>query len=203
MAKAMFEEILRKVIFEVELLVLVLAFSLSVSSLLIANASIALSAERYGSALFVVIICEFAFALIWLLFSVKMCIELYGLRKRHFRIVALRKLGKLEEEQKRSVATEMVRDIVAFYRTNYTKVMAVLAIAIGVGFLTVGTVAYLLLYGTISFWEAVFRWALSSLMLLVAAALYIYVHRSWGRKLLRIKDNEKKLSEMLGGLLEA
>ena len=202
MAKAMFEEISRKVIFEVELLVLVTVLSLSASLLLIVDASIALIVENGDLVLVIARICEFAFAMIWLLFSVKMSIELYGLRKRHFRIVALSKLGKLEEKQKRSVAAELVRDMVAFYRANYTKVMAVLALAIGVGFLIVGTVTYLMFNGLISFWAAVFRWTLSSLMLLVASALYVHVHRSWGRKLLRIKDAEKKFSEMLGGSIE-
>ena len=205
MVKVMFEEISRKAIFEVTLLALVAMFSLSVCSLLIADASIALSVERYGLALVAIRICELALGMMWLFFSVKMILEIHELRKKHVRIFTLPKLEKLQnlEEQKRSVATEVAMDMMAFYRTNYTKAKAILAIAIAVGLLIIVTVTCLMLYGLMSFWVAIFRWALSSLMLLVASALYVYVHRSWGRKLLRAKDAEKKLSEMLGGPIEA
>jgi len=91
----------------------------------------------------------------------------------------------------------------AFYRGYYTRVVAVLTPAIAVGFSIFAAVAYMFLYGYMPFWEAIFRWMLSSVMLLGASAFYVYVHRNWGRKLLKVKDSEKKLSEILGGPIEA
>ena len=200
----MFDNVLKKVRFEMELLVVVVIFSLSLSSLLIADAAVGfvLRAEQYGLALIAFRICEFTFALIWLFYSINMTLEINKFRRKYFRTFFLRKLKRLEEEQKKSAAIELVRDIVAFYRGYYTRVMAVLALAIAVGSSIFAAVAYLFLYGYMSFWEAIFRWMLSSVMLLSASAFYIYVHRSWGRKLLRVKDSEKKLSEILGGPIE-
>jgi len=199
----MFEKILRKVIFEVELLVLVMMFSLVLSSHLIVDASIGLSVERYSLALAAIRVCELIFALTWLSLCIKISVDIYRLRRKHFRISFLLKQKRLEEEQKKSEASELVMDMVAFYRGYYTKVIAILALAIAVSFLIFVATTYLLLNGCMSFWEAVFRWMLSSLMVLVASAVYVYVHRSWGKKLLKVKDAEKKLSEMLGGPIEA
>jgi len=199
----MFDKILRRVIFEVELLVLVMVFSLVLSLHLIVDASIALSVERYGLALTAARVCELTFALMWSFLSIKIIVETYRLRRKRFRISSLLKLNRLEDEQKKSEVTELVRDIIAFYRGYYTKVIAILTLAFVVSFLIFAAVAYLLLTGYMTFWEAVFRWMLSSLMLLVASAVYVYVHRSWGRKLSKVKDAEKKLSEMLGEPIEA
>lgn len=199
----MFDEILRKVRFEVELLILVAIFSLSLPSLLIADAAIALGTEQYGLGLTAIRLGELIFAFMWLFLSLKIIVEIRRLRKRHFKIFFLRKLEGMDEEQKKSEASELVRVIVAFYRGYYTNVSALLTLSIAVSSLIVVAVAYLLLNGYMTFWVAVFRWMLSSLMLLVASAIYVYLHRSWGRKLLKVKDAEKKLSDMLGGPIEA
>jgi len=201
MVQAMFDKILRKVIFETELLVLVMVFCILLSSHLIVDASIALSVEQYGLALTAIRVCELIFAFTWLSFSIKMSVDIYRLRRKHFKISSLLKQKRLEE-QKKSVASELVMDIVAFYRSYYAKVIAILTLAIAVSSLIFIAVVYLLLNGYMSFWAAVFRWMLNSLMLLVASAVYVYIHRSWGRKLLKVKDSEKKFSELLGGPIE-
>jgi len=97
----------------------------------------------------------------------------------------------------------LIRDVVAFYRGYYKRTIAMLMLAAVIGSSIVATSTYLLLYGYMSFWEAVFRWGIDSLMLLSVCALYVYVHKSWGRKLLKIKDAEKKFSKILGGHVEA
>jgi len=198
----MFDKILRKVIFETELLVLVMVFCILLSSHLIVDASIALSVEQYGLALTAIRVCELIFALTWLSFSIKMSVDIYRLRRKHFKISPLLKQKRLEEEQKKSAASELVMDMVAFYRSYYAKIIAILTLAIAVSSLIFIAVVYLLLNGYMSFWAAVFRWMLNSLMLLVASAVYVYIHRSWGRKLLKVKDSEKKFSELLGGPIE-
>jgi len=198
-----FDNVLKKVRFEVELLVVVAIFSLVSASLLIADAASSFVVEKYGVALTVVRISQLIFGVGWLFLSIKFIVEINRLRRKHFFFYYVHRLERLEEEQKKSKATELVRDLVAFYRSYYLKVMTVLALAIVAGFVILVAAAYLLLCGYMSFWVAVFRWVLDSCMLLVASALYVHVHRSWGRKLLRVKDAEKKLSEMLGGPIEA
>ena len=202
MVHVMFERVLRKAWFEVELLVLIAVFSLSASSLLTADAAIALGLERHSLVLIAIRTFELIFGVAWLCLSLKMTLEINKFRRKYFKVFFLLKQGRLEEEQKKSEATELVRDMVAFYRGYYRRVMTVLGLAITVGFLVLVAAVCLLLYGYMSFWEAVFRWTLSSLMLLVASALYVYIHRSWGRRLLKLKDAETKLSEMLGGPIE-
>ena len=131
-----------------------------------------------------------------------MSVNIYRLRRKHFKISFLLKQKRLEDEQKKSEASELVRDMVAFYRSYYVKIIAILALAIIVSLIIFVAVAYLLLSGYMLLWEAIFRWMLDSIMLLVASAVYVYIHRSWGGKLLKVKDAEKKLSEMLGGPIE-
>jgi len=197
----MFDVILRKVRFEVELLMLVVIFSTGLSSFLITDAVISLIIEKYGLGLIVIRICQLIFAVVWLSFSLEFIVEVNRLRKKHFFFYFVRRLEKLGEEEKKTNATELVMDMVAFYRGYYVKVLAIMVVAIAVSFLIVVAVTYLLLFGYMSFWVAVFRWALNSLMLLVASVIYLYVHKSWGKKLLKVKDAEKKLSEMLGELI--
>jgi hypothetical protein len=192
----MFDGVLRKAWFEVELLVLVGVFSVSTSLLLIVDAGVGLGLEKDGLVLAVLRMVEVVFGVAWLLLSLKLILEINRFRSKYFR------RGRFEEKEKRREAAELVRDTVAFYRGYYGRVMVVLGLAIIMGFLIVVAAVCLLLYGYMSFWVAVFRWILDSFMLLVASALYVHVHRNWGRKLLKVRDAERKLSDMLGGPIE-
>jgi hypothetical protein len=198
----MFDEVLRKLRFEMELLGLVVAFSLTLSLFLIVDATIGLIAEQQGLALTVLRAFELVFAVAWLLLSLNVTREINWLRKTHYTIYSVRKSEGLNEEQKKSETAELARSIMGFYRDNYLKFTAVMMLAVGVSFLIVMAVTFLLLYGSISFWVAVGRWAINSSTLLTTSVLYVYIHRSWRRKLLKVKDAEKKLSEMLGGPIE-
>ncbi|MDH5753907.1 MAG: hypothetical protein OEY95_01685 [Candidatus Bathyarchaeota archaeon] len=194
---------MRKARFEMVLLTLVAVSSLSMSIFLIADATIGLIVEQYGLALAVLRVFELVFAVTWLFLSTSMNREINWLRKTLYTIYALRKSEGLDEEQKKSETSELVRNMIGFYRDNYLKFAVVLTFAIAVSFSIVLTVAYLLLYGSMSFWVAVFRWAINSSILLITSVLYAYIHRGWRRKLLKVKEAERKLSEMLGGLIEA
>ena len=202
MVLKMFDEVLRKLRFKMELLALVVTFSLSVSIFLIADATIGLVTEQYGLALTVLRVFELVLAVEWLVLSANMTREINWLRKTFYRIYFLRNSERLDEEQKKSETTELVRSMIGFYRDNYLKFTAVVTLAIGVSFLIVMTVTYLLLIGSMSFWVAVGRWAINSSMLLTVSVLYVHVHRDWRKKLLKVKEAEKKLSEMLGGPIE-
>jgi hypothetical protein len=203
MALKMFDEVLRKLRFETELLALVVAFSLPVSLFLIADAAIGLVVERYGSTLTVLKVFELAFAVTWLFLSTSTYREINQFRKTYYKAYSLHKSEGLDEEQKRSEAAELVRNIMGFYRDNYLKFSVILTLAIAISFLVITEASYLVLYGSMSFWVAVFRWAFNSLMLLIVSVLYVYVYRGWRRKLLKVKDAERKLSEILGGPIES
>jgi membrane protein implicated in regulation of membrane protease activity len=199
----MSDDVLKKATCEMELLALVVTFSLTLSMLLITDATIGLITEYYGLALTVLRVFELVFAVTWLVFSVSMFREINWLRKTHYRIFFLRKSEGLDEEQKKSETAELVMNIVGFYRDNYLKFAVVVTLAIGVSLLIVMTVTFLLFTGSMSLWVAVFRWAVNSFMLMIASVLYVYIHRSWRRKLLKVKEAEKKFLEMLGGPVEA
>jgi membrane protein implicated in regulation of membrane protease activity len=199
----MSDEVLRKVTFETELLALVVTSSLTLSMFLIADATIGLIVEHYGLTLTALRVFELVFAVTWLVFSVSMFREINWLRKTRYRIFFLRKSEELDEEQKKSETTELIMNIIGFYRDNYLKFAVVVTLAIGVSLLIVMTVTFLLFTGSMSLWVAVFRWAVNSFMLMIASVLYVYIHRSWRRKLLKVKEAEKKFLEMLGGPVEA
>jgi len=203
MVLKMLDEVLRKARFEMVLLTLVAAFSLSLSIFLIADATIGLITERYGLALTALRVFELVFAVTWLFLSTSMNREINWLRKTLYTMDCMLKSEGLDEEQKKSETSELVRNIISFYRDNYLKFTVVLTLAMVVSFSIVLTVAYLLLYDSMSFWVAVFRWAINSSILLITSVLYAYIHKGWRRKLLKVKDAEKKLSEMLGGPIEA
>jgi hypothetical protein len=194
----MFDKVLKRVRFEVELLVLVVSVSIACSAWLITDASISLAVEYHNWALMAFRLLELAFGVLWIFFSARMSREIMTIRRKHFRVIF-----PLREEQRKSVATESVRDMLAFYRGYYRGVATVMVLAVTVGLSTILATAVLLFWGNMSVWEAVFRWGINSSVLLIASMLYIHVHRSWGRKLLKVVDAEKKLSDLLGGPIEA
>lgn len=203
MVSKMLEDFWKKARFEMELLSLIVMFSLPLSIFLLADAAIGLISEHYGLALIVLRTFELVFAVAWLVFSMSMFREINWLRKTHFRAFGICMSEGLDEEKKKSETTELVRNIVGFYRDNYSKFTAVLMLALGVSLLILVTVTYLLLVGSMPFWAAVGRWAINSFMLLIVSVLSVYIHRNWHRKLLKVKEAEKELSEMLGGPIEA
>lgn len=203
MMLTMFDNILRRVRLEVELLMVVTVLSTVLSAFLIVDASIALGIGKYALSSTIVRILELIFAVAWLSLSQKIIVEINKLRRKHQFFYFVHKLQKLEEEQKKTKAAELIRDIMAFYRTYYLKVKALMVLAVVVSFVTILAVVYLWLYDYMSIWEAVFRWVLNATMLIFASAVYLYVHKNWGRKLLKVRDAEKKLSEFLGGPVEA
>jgi hypothetical protein len=198
-----FEEFWKKARFEMELLSLSVTFSLPLSMLLLADAAVGLVSEHYGLLLIMLRTFELALAVAWLIFSLNMFRDVNWLRKTHYRAFSICRSEGLDEEQKKSETSELVRNIVGFYRDNCSKFTAVLMLAFGVSFLILVTVTYLRLVGSMPFWVAVGRWAIGSSMLLIVSVLAVYIRRNWHGKLLRVKEAEKELSEMLGGPIEA
>jgi hypothetical protein len=199
----MFDKVLRRVCYELALLGLVVSFSLASASWLIADAGISLSGEHYNWVLMAFRLFELAFGGLWIAFSAHMYREIVAFRRKHARIFQLHRMERNEEEPKRSIVTESVRDILAFYRGYYKRVTAVLALGIAVGVSVALAVTLLVFWGKMSVGEAVFRWGINSCMLLIVSILYVYLHRNWGRKLLKVEDAERKFSEILGGPVEA
>jgi membrane protein implicated in regulation of membrane protease activity len=199
----MFDEIQRKLRFELELFALVIAFSLPVSLFLMTDAIIGLVLEQYNLALALLRSFELLFAVMWLLLSTSMYRKINWLRRTHYRIYFLQKSEELDIGQKKSEIAELARNIVGFYRDNYVKFTVIIVFALGISFSILMTATYLLLAGSISFWVGISRWVVPSSILLITSVLYAYIHRGWRRKLLKVKDAEKRLSEMLGGSIEA
>lgn len=198
----MLDNIFGRVRSEAELLMLVMAFSLVSSSWLVIDASISLAREQYSWALMAFRVLELVFGALWLSFSARMAREVARLRSKHFRVFSKYRLERLDVEQKKSMAADSVRDMLAFYRGYYRRVSALLVLAVAVSLSIILASSFLLLYGRMSIWEAVFRWGINSSMLLIASVLYIHLQRNWGGKLLKVEDAEKKFSIVLGGPIE-
>jgi hypothetical protein len=202
------DKVLRKLRMEVELLIFVATMSIVLSAFMILDVSVVFTGFwQHGALISLLRICEFVLAIGWLLLSTKFSFDVQRLRKRHFRLVwygfQIGFAPKLEEKQKEGDVAEIVRDMVAFYRTYYREVKVILALAIIASFSIIAVATYSVLYENLPFWDVFYRWLINVFLLLGATALYIYIHRSWGAKLSKVKDAEKRLSEMLGGPIEA
>jgi hypothetical protein len=199
----MFDHVLKKLRSEVTLLLMVATFSIALSIFLVADSTLGLAIEQYGLPLTVLRVLELVFAITWLLLSISMAWGVNRLSKTLYKICSLNASKGSDEEQIKDEISESVRTLIAFYRDNYLKINVVVTFALTVSFLIILTVSLLLLIGSMSFWVAVFRWAVNSSMLLILSAFYVHISRGWRRKLLKVRDAEKKFSEILGEPIEA
>ena len=94
----MLDEFWKKARFEMELLALVVAFSLPVSLLLIADAAIGLVVEPYESAFTLLRGFELAFAVTWLFLSTSNYREINHFRRAFHKVYSLRKPEERDEE---------------------------------------------------------------------------------------------------------
>jgi len=105
----MLGKVLRKLRSEVDLLVFVVITSLVVSTSMIADATFALrNYMQYGLNSLAFRVSELAVAIAWLSLSTKITKETYRLRKKHYKIFFLRRLEKLDDEQKKGETTELI-----------------------------------------------------------------------------------------------
>jgi hypothetical protein len=203
MGSNMLGNVLGRIRSETVLLSLIIVLSITSSVILMSDAMIGLATERYGLSLTVLRALELTFASTWFLLSMNITRQSNRLRKTLHRLYSQSTLSGVEEEQKKGEIAKLVRDLIVFYRDNYFKFAVMTILATGVSFSIILTVTYLLLSGSMTIWVAAFRWGVNSSMLLAVSTVYAVIHRSWGEKLSKIKDAEKRLLGILGGPIEA
>ena len=106
------------------------------------------------------------------------------------------------KDEVKTEAFGFIRDLIGLYRGYYNEIRIVSLLAVLVGFAIVISTVYMSIYGISSLEENIFHLSVAIFALLIPAITFIYVNKNWGRKLLRIRKEEKKLEEFLGGTIE-
>jgi len=66
----------------------------------------------------------------------------------------------------------------------------------------IASTIYMSVYGLSSLEENIFHLSVAIFALLIPSITFIYVGRNWGRKLLKIREEEKKLERFFGETIE-
>jgi len=197
-------ETLEKVKKELSLLFVIVTVSLGVSSAMVSDGLNALIFNpSFSSLIWLVKFCELLIGVFWLILSVKLVFEVLRIQRNHM-FLFLKEYGKkhfLNDETK-SKFFGFIRDLIALYRGYYNEIRIVSLLAVLIGFAMVISTVYTSVYGISSLEENTFHLSVAIFALLIPAIAFIYVNRNWGRKLLKIKREEKKLEEFLGGTIE-
>jgi hypothetical protein len=163
----MIDKVLRKLKTEVDLLIFVATMSIVLSAFMILDSyTVFIDFWQHAMPISLIRICEFVFAICWLLLSIKFSFAVQRLRKRHFQMFYVRVLHPIweaREEQKKGEVIEIARDIIAFYRTYYREVKVILTLAIATSFLIITVSTYSLLYESLPFWDVFYRWLINGL----------------------------------------
>ena len=184
--------------------------SLGVSSAMVSDGLNTLIFNPSSSLLvWLVKFCEFLVGGFWLFVLIKLAFEVLRIQ-RNYMFLFLIKLFLIKEHEKKhflkdEVKTEafgFIRDLIGLYRGYYAEIRIVSLLAVLVGFAMVISTVYMSIYGISSLEENIFHLSVAIFALLIPAITFIYVNKNWGRKLLRIRKEEKKLEEFLGGTIE-
>ena len=197
--------ILEKAKKEFCLLFLVLTVSLGVSSAMISDSLKSLVFNPLSSSLTCFVkICELLVGVSWLVLLIRIILEAFRIQRKHAPLFLVKKYGtkQFSENEMKRATFGFVRDIIALYRGYYNEIRIISLLAALVGFSMVALTVYTSVYGISSLEESVFHLSVAIFALLVPAIAFIYVNKNWGRKLLKIKKEEKKLEEFLGGTIE-
>ena len=198
-------ETLEKAKREFFLLFVVMIVSLGVSSAMVSDSLNALIFNPSSSLLmWLVKFCEFLVGVFWLIVLIKLAFEVLRIQRNYMFLFLIKEYEKkhfLKDEVK-TEAFGFIRDLIGLYRGYYNEIRIVSLLAVLVGFAMVISTVHMSIYGISSLEENIFHLSVAIFALLIPAITFIYVNKNWGRKLLRIRKEEKKLEEFLGGTIE-
>ncbi len=188
---------------EVGLLLLLSAVSVALAAVMVGNGSRAFTGFQLPSlGALAPAIAEFAVGLLWLVVAVSVLRPVSALlRKYRPAIRRRRRAWNPAAEGERTDIAKLARDLVALYRGSYTWVTVAVALATAVSVTLLAGIAVMFLTGSGGVGDLAFGVFVYGFTLFAPAVLYLYVHRRWGRRLLKAKDAEKNLAELLGGPL--
>jgi hypothetical protein len=192
----MSEKLLEKVRFEINCVWVVLSVSLVISSLMISDASRSFSADAifgFGLTIAIVRILELAVGILWLLLTLKLLHEFSKIGKKRKHLFWFYRKGIEDGE-----VSGIMRDLIAFYRGYYKDISVLLIFSFLTGLAMITSGVYAIHSRTIPVEEFLFLFLMGVLILSYSLLTFWYINKKWGRKLLRIKDEEKILSDFLG-----
>ncbi|MGB9845864.1 MAG: hypothetical protein ACPLF9_08915 [Methanothermobacter tenebrarum] len=193
----MSEKVLEKVRYEVNCVWVVLSVSLGISSLMISDAARSFSADAifgFGLTIAIVKVLELAVGIFWLLLTLKVMHEFLKIRKKRKYLFRFCGATRGEDEE----VSGILRDLIAFYRGYYKEIRVLLIFPFLVGLAMITSGVYAIHSRTIPIEEFVFLLLIGILTLAYSLLTFWYINKKWGQKLLRIKNEEKILSDFLG-----
>jgi len=198
-------EALEKAKRDFSLLFLVLIVSLGVSPAMISDSLSTLFFSHFSASFtYIIKIFELLIGILWLVLTIKVTFEALKIQRKYTYLFFTRKCEKLfSKDRVKSEIFRFIRDLIALYRGYYNEIRVVSLLAILIGFSMMVSVIYMSLYGISSLEESLFRFSVAALTLLVPATIFVYVSKNWGRKLLKIREEEEKFREFLGESIEA
>jgi hypothetical protein len=193
----MSKKILEKVRFEVNCVWVVLSVSLVISSLMISDVARSFSANAilgFGLTIAIIRILELAVGVFWLLLMLKLMHEFLKIGKKRRYLFWFYSTGIEGGEE----VSGIMRDLIAFYRGYYKEIRVLLIFSFLTGLAMVTSGVYAIHSRTIPIEEFLFLLLIGILILTYSLLTFWYINKKWGRKLLRIKNEEKILSDFLG-----
>jgi hypothetical protein len=193
----MSERVLKKVRHEVGCLWVILGVSLAVSSAMISDAARSFSANgifEFGLIIFMARMLEFVAGIFWLLLTLRVMRELLKIRERRKNLFLLRGVVRAVDEE----ISGIMRDLIAFYRGYYGEIRILLMFLFLTGLVMIASEVYAIYLNAIAIEEFLFLLSMGILTLVYSLATLWYISERWGKKLFRIKNEEKILSDFLG-----
>jgi len=195
----MSEKTLRIIRSELVLLLVVSAFSVTLSLGMMLDSIKALllfiPPLSIDYILLVLKICELAIGSFWFAASIKVLTEASKAQKVKMPEKAAR--DQISEEETRERTFRLIRDLVGLYRGFYREIKIVVLLALLIGFAKIGYTLSVVTGLNMNLSELAWELSLTLSLLIFPSIIYIYLERKWGRKLLRIRDNEEKLQDFL------
>jgi len=192
----MSEKLLNKVKYELNCVWIVLSVSLVISSLMISDATRSFSANAifgFGLTITIVRILELVVGILWLLLTLKLLHEFLKIGNKRKHLFWFYRKGIKDGE-----VSGIMRDLIAFYRGYYKDIRVLLIFSFLTGLAMITSGVYAIHSRTIPVEEFLFLLLIGILILTYSLLTFRYINKKWGRKLLKIKNEEKILSDFLG-----
>jgi len=186
------KDVLEKVRRELGFLVVALSISLGISAAMVLDAARVFGVLReIRPFLAVVRISEFVIGLFWLFLTLKIFRECMRMGRKHPGIFFVRR-GEAKD------VSMLLRDLIAFYRGYYQEVRFILMLTFLIGLSMIASAVYLISSNLIPPEEFFFHLSIGTATSAFSLSAFLFVEKKWGKKLLKVKSEEKIFKEFLG-----
>jgi uncharacterized membrane protein len=147
----------------------------------------------FGLTITIVRILELVVGILWLLLTLKLLHEFLKIGNKRKHLFWFYRKGIKDGE-----VSGIMRDLIAFYRGYYKDIRVLLIFSFLTGLAMITSGVYAIHSRTIPVEEFLFLLLIGILILTYSLLTFRYINKKWGRKLLKIKNEEKILSDFLG-----